>query len=210
MKEQDRKTMRLEERKLKEIEHSDRRRYVRTCKYQTNMEMSSEAAGFLVENESHHKHFSNMKFYSITRTSSAYRYSILFNDIKGKSALDYCCGNGEVAVEMARQGASSVCGIDISKVGIENAQKLAEQFGVSDCCNFTVMDAEHTDFPNDVFDIIHEYGALHHLELRTALKEVSRIVKPEGRVVCTEALRHNPLIHYYRKRTPDLRTQWEV
>jgi len=28
--------------------------------------------------------------------------------------------------------------------------------------------------------------------------------------VCVEALRHNPFIHAYRKRTPQLRTAWEV
>ena len=30
------------------------------------------------------------------------------------------------------------------------------------------------------------------------------------KLVCTEAMRHNPLIHWYRNRTPHLRTQWEV
>src|SRR5205823_5093648 len=31
-----------------------------------------------------------------------------------------------------------------------------------------------------------------------------------GEMICIEALRHNPLIHLYRKRTPHLRTEWEV
>jgi hypothetical protein len=35
-------------------------------------------------------------------------------------------------------------------------------------------------------------------------------LKPGGKVVCTEALRHNPFIHWYRQRTPQLRTAWEV
>ena len=29
-------------------------------------------------------------------------------------------------------------------------------------------------------------------------------------MICVEALRHNPLIHWYRKLTPHLRTEWEV
>jgi hypothetical protein len=29
-------------------------------------------------------------------------------------------------------------------------------------------------------------------------------------MICVEALRHNPLIHWYRRRTPHLRTEWEV
>jgi len=130
--------------------------------------------------------------------------------VKGAVALDYCCGNGEVAIEMAKRGALKVLGIDISPVAIKNALELAKHAGVSDRCDFKVMDAEHTEFPDDTFDIIHEYGALHHLDLPAAFKELSRILKPKGRLICTEALRHNPLIHWYRKRTPHLRTDWEV
>ena len=72
------------------------------------------------------------------------------------------------------------------------------------------MDAEKTEFKDNTFDIIHEYGALHHLDLEAALEELSRILKRDGKVVCTEALRHNPFINYYRKRTPHLRTKWET
>jgi len=124
--------------------------------------------------------------------------------------LDYCCGNGEVAIEMAKQGASKVVGIDISPVAVDNARELAKDAGVGHICEFSVMDAEHTEFDNCTFDVIHEYGALHHLDLPAAFKELSRILKPEGKLVCTEALRHNPLIHWYRRRTPHLRTEWEV
>jgi hypothetical protein len=31
-----------------------------------------------------------------------------------------------------------------------------------------------------------------------------------GRLICTETLRPIPLIYWYRKRTPHLRTEWEV
>ena len=55
-----------------------------------------------------------------------------------------------------------------------------------------------------------EYGALHHVDLDKALAELSRVLKKDAEMICIEALRHNPLIHWYRKRTPDLRTEWEV
>jgi SAM-dependent methyltransferase len=103
-----------------------------------------------------------------------------------------------------------VVGIDISSVAIENARDLARSAGVAAVCEFILMDAERTEFADETFDLIHEYGALHHLDLPAAYAELSRILKPEGKLVFTEALRHNPLIHWYRKRTPHLRTQWEV
>lgn len=203
--------MALEDRKLKEIEHSDRRRSIVTgYEYHTDTAEDQREASFVEGSEEYAKHFSNMKFYSVTKSSFAHRDALLYENIAGAVALDYCCGNGEVALEMARRGARKVYGIDISEVAIANARKLAELQGVADICDFRVMDAEHTEFPDDTFDVIHEYGALHHLELKAAFSELSRILKPEGKLVCTEAMRHNPLIHWYRNRTPHLRTEWEV
>jgi lipopolysaccharide/colanic/teichoic acid biosynthesis glycosyltransferase/ubiquinone/menaquinone biosynthesis C-methylase UbiE len=203
--------MPLDERKQKEIEHSDRRRsIVRAYEYKTDASSDQREDKYVEGENDYERHFSNMKFYSITRSSFAYRDRILFDGIKGAVALDYCCGNGEIAIEMAKRGAFKVYGIDISSVAIENARALAKDAGVDAVCEFCVMDAEHTDFAGNTFDIIHEYGALHHLDLHAAFQELSRILKPEGKVVCTEALRHNPLIHLYRKKTPHLRTQWEV
>lgn len=203
--------MKLEERKVKEIEHSDRRRQIVTAhEYKTDASGGQRDDSHVARQAEYDEHFSNMKFYSITRSSVALRDQYLFENIKGAVALDYCCGNGEVAIAMAQRGAKKVFGIDISPVAIENATKLAESEGVGDRCEFRVMDAEHTAFPDATFDVIHEYGALHHLDLQAAFKELARILKPNGCVVCTEALRHNPLIHWYRKRTPQLRTNWEV
>lgn len=203
--------MQLEERKIKEIEHSDRRRkIVRAYEYHTDTS-PDQSVGKHVEGKSEfNKHFSNMKFYSITQSSFDYRNALLFDGIHGMVALDYCCGNGEIAIEMAERGASRVVGIDISPVAIENARELAKSAGVDAVCEFAVMDAEHTEFSDGSFDVIHEYGALHHLDLPAAYTELSRILKHDGKLVCTETLRHNPLIHWYRRRTPHLRTQWEV
>lgn len=123
--------------------------------------------------------------------------------------LDFACGNGENGIYAAQCGAD-VIGIDIWPEGIENANLNAKQAEVADHCRFEVMDGENMTFPDNTFDLAVEYGALHHLDLHAACRELSRILKPEGKLICTEALRHNPLIHWYRKRTPNLRTQWEV
>jgi ubiquinone/menaquinone biosynthesis C-methylase UbiE len=204
------KLLNIDERKRKEIEHSDRRRSIVKA-YEYHTDAAGPSDGKIVEGgEEYARHFSNMKFYSITRSSMAWRDSLLFEKIAGAVALDYCCGNGEVAVEMARRGASKVTGIDISDVAVRNATELSKTMGVAEVCEFRVMDAENTDFPDDTFDVIHEYGALHHLDLKAAFRELSRILKPDGKLVCTEALRHNPIIHFYRNRTPHLRTRWEV
>jgi ubiquinone/menaquinone biosynthesis C-methylase UbiE len=201
----------LEHRKVKEIEHSDRRRaIVRAHEYRTDASSDRAVADYVEGMAEWEHHFSNMKYYSISEASFARRDALLYEGIAGAVALDYCCGNGEIAIEMAKRGARRVVGIDISSVAVGNATALAAAAGVADNCEFRVMDAEHTEFAAESFDVIHEYGALHHLDLPAAFAELSRLLKPGGRVVCTEALRHNPLVHWYRKRTPHLRTEWEV
>ena len=60
------------------------------------------------------------------------------------------------------------------------------------------------------FDVIHISGVLHHVDVNMAFPELRRVLKPGGRVIATEALGHNPLIHLYRKMTPQLRTEWEA
>jgi len=101
-------------------------------------------------------------------------------------------------------------GIDISPVSIENGIKQANHRGVGDKVKFQVMDAEATDFDNNYFDFAVVNGVLHHLDLKKAYYELSRILKTNGKVICTEALRHNIFIHLYRKMTPHLRSAWEV
>jgi SAM-dependent methyltransferase len=200
----------MEARKQKEVEHSDKRRsIVRGFEYDTDASTERQKREYAIEGREYEQNFSNMKFYSISRSSFGCRDQLVYERIEGAKALDYCCGNGEVAIEMARRGAVHVTGIDLSPVAIENASRLAAEAGVSDRCVFKVMDAENMEFEDGSFDVIHEYGALHHLNLDAALCELSRVLKPSGRLVCTEALRHNPFIHWYRKRTPHLRTKWE-
>lgn len=72
------------------------------------------------------------------------------------------------------------------------------------------MDVENAELDDNTFDMIHEYGALYHLELETAFPELHGILKRRGMVGCVEALRHNPVIQWYWRRTPHLRTAWEV
>ena len=204
----------LEERKLKEIEHSRVRRSILQGferRIDTNeKEEVKNAEELILNKEEFEHHFSNAKFYSVTSASETYQYGWLKQKChQGVKVLDFACGNGENGLYAAECGAE-VIGIDISPEGIENANKNAVELGVADHCKFMVMDGEKMTFADNTFDYGVEYGALHHVDLDVALKELSRVLKPGGEMICVEALRHNPLIHAYRKRTPHLRTQWEV
>ncbi len=153
--------------------------------------------------------WSNFKFYSIETKSRDYVDKWIQSRCRGKRLLDYGCGNGEDSIFAAQQGAF-VVGIDISDVSIANCKKRALSEGVSDRTEFMVMDAESLQFDDDTFDLVVEYGVLHHLDFSAAMREIQRVLKPNGEAICTEALAHNPLIRAYRNRTPELRTPWEV
>lgn len=45
------------------------------------------------------------------------------------------------------------------------------QRGEEDRIEFRVLDAEYLDFPDDAFDLVCGLGAIHHLDLESALSE---------------------------------------
>ena len=204
----------LEERKQKEIEHSRQRREIlqgfERLADTHAAEQVDDLSELVKDKEKFNYYFSNMKFYSVTAKSEKYKHDWLERhcneDVK---LLDFACGSGENGIYAASCGAE-VIGIDISPEGVDNATQNAGRFNVSDKCEFQVMDGERMSFADNSFDLAVEYGALHHVELETALSELARVMKPEAKMMCIEAMRHNPLIHWYRKRTPHLRTEWEV
>jgi len=55
--------------------------------------------------------------------------------ISSGSLLDLCCGNGRIAICMAKRGFRAV-GVDISKAFIEDAKRKAEEHKVSDLTTF--------------------------------------------------------------------------
>jgi ubiquinone/menaquinone biosynthesis C-methylase UbiE len=163
----------------------------------------------LKDPELYHKLTANKKYYVVTRKSRTYYEEWLRSRCAGKRVLEYGCGNGSYSILAAQHGAEAV-GIDISDVSVENARQAASRQGVGDKATFQVMDCESLTLPDDSFDIVCESGVLHHLDLNGALKEIARVVKPDGHVICAEALGHNPVIQLYRRLTPHLRTDWET
>jgi len=97
-----------------------------------------------------------------------------------------------------------VTGIDISDGAIDQARETARSEGIE--ARFEVMDAENLAFPADSFDLVCGTGIIHHLELNNAFAQIVRVLRPGGVAVFAEPLGHNPLINWYRDRTPDQRT----
>jgi ubiquinone/menaquinone biosynthesis C-methylase UbiE len=204
----------LEPRKLAEIEHSRvRRTILQRAERHSDTNKAEEEADLerlIRDKDAFRRHFANIKYYSVTQASEKYQFDWMrAHCVAGTHVIDFACGNGENGIFAAQCGAS-VHGIDISPEGVANANQNAKEVGLDGRCRFDVMDGENMTFADNTFDYGVEYGALHHVDLDRALGELARVIKPGGEMICVEALRHNPIIHAYRRRTPHLRTAWEV
>lgn len=145
------------------------------------------------------------KYYSVIDESRARYQALIRAGVRGARVLEYGCGPGSQAFELARRGAL-VSGIDISPVAIEIARAEAREAGLAERITFAVADAEDTGFAPGSFDLIVGSAILHHLDLRRAYAEIARLLAPGGRAVFFEPLGHNPLINAYRRATPGART----
>jgi len=185
----------LSERKLKELLFHDRDRDVK--------KIEASKAG-----DTYEKFYANKKYYLTTKRSSEYIDEWIARESKKNIFLDYACGNGFNAIKAAKSGASLALGLDISNVSIKNAKRSAKKENVTNI-RFFQADAENTKLPNNSIDRIICSGMLHHLDLSFAFPELRRILKPNGEILCVEALDYNPFIKLYRALTPDMRTEWE-
>jgi SAM-dependent methyltransferase len=149
------------------------------------------------------------RFYAVARRSQRFYETQLRRRCAGAAVLEYGCGQGSSAYELAGAGARSVLGIDISPVAIEQARERAELAGCAAGTRFEVMDAERLDVRDDTFDLCCGSAILHHLDLDRAFGELARTLRPGGSALFYEPLGHNPAINLYRLATPALRTKDE-
>ena len=149
------------------------------------------------------------KYYRVGKISRDSYLKEILDQCNDKSILEYGCGSdGGDSFTLARGGAT-VIGIDISPVAVTEAQSLSRQKALEDKTSFLVSDAENLDFPDGHFDMVVGSGILHHLDIQKSIREISRVLKPDGKAVFLEPLAHNPVIRLYRLLTPSLRTQDE-
>src|SRR5579862_456518 len=104
----------------------------------------------------------------------------------GTHVLDVGCGPGTITVDIARRVAPGhVLGIDASADVVAQAQAGAA--GV-DNVEFTTGDIYALDLPDASFDVVHAHQVLQHVpDPVGALREMRRVCKPEGVVVCRDS-----------------------
>lgn len=102
----------------------------------------------------------------------------------GSSVLDVAAGAGEPAITIARRvgPAGRVLATDISSRILEYAAAAAAGAGLANV-ETRVMDGEHLDLPDEVFDVVtSRVGLIYFPDQGRALAEMRRVLKPGGRV----------------------------
>ncbi len=106
----------------------------------------------------------------------------------GDSALDVCCGTGDLALELARRvapGGGRVVGLDFSAPMLELAQDKSREAGVP--VRWVQGNALELPFADGEFDAATVgFGVRNVVDLERGIAEMARVVRPGGRVVILE------------------------
>lgn len=97
--------------------------------------------------------------------------------LAGKTVLDFGCGEGLDAVELARLGARRVVGLDIREDVLHTARARATRLSVRNICHFTTSWVEPVD-------VIVSVDAFEHFEDPAGvLRRMAELLKPGGQVL---------------------------
>jgi SAM-dependent methyltransferase len=98
-------------------------------------------------------------------------------EIQGKTVIDFGCGEGAEAIEIARRGARRVIGVDIQERLLEVARMSAADAGVADRCIFTTR-------PTEPADIIVAIDSFEHFDdPLSVLRTMSNMLNSAGSII---------------------------
>jgi SAM-dependent methyltransferase len=128
-----------------------------------------------------------------------YAYHLL-GDVRGKTVLEFGCGDGLNTVMLAKRGAK-VIAFDISAELVELATKRVEANG---CHGVELLLASAHTLPlqDESVDVVFGMAILHHLDLELASGNVRRVLKKGGRAIFKEPMRNSKLLAKVRQLFP--------
>jgi demethylmenaquinone methyltransferase / 2-methoxy-6-polyprenyl-1,4-benzoquinol methylase len=111
----------------------------------------------------------------------------------GDHVLDACCGTGELAVAGLEAG-GEVIGLDVAERMLERARRK------SAAVRWVRGDLLALPFPDSEFDAATiGFGIRNVEDLEAGLRELARVLRPEGRLACLEITRPSgPLRPFFR------------
>jgi ubiquinone/menaquinone biosynthesis C-methylase UbiE len=113
--------------------------------------------------------------------------------------LDVGCGTCFYFPLLAKH-AERLTGVDLCIPMLDVAQELITAKGLTNC-EVRQSSALELPFEDNSFDVVHSWDFLHHVpDVRKAVSEVSRVLRPGGRYIAVEPNLINPSILWYHVR----------
>ena len=104
----------------------------------------------------------------------------LFDDVRGKSILEICCGSGHSLLYHAKKGADDLWGVDLSQKQLDNASKLLSENGCQAKLICAKMEDE-LDVPKSYFDYVYSiYGIGWTTDLQGTFDKIASYLKKDG------------------------------
>ena len=112
---------------------------------------------------------------------------------KTDQILDLGCGTGRTTFPLFQMGYQNIIGVDLTPEMIQQAHLLNEHFATQ--VPFSIGDATDLAFEDEVFDaILFSFNGMMSIPGQSrrdlALREISRVLKPEGKFIFTTHDRH--------------------
>jgi ubiquinone/menaquinone biosynthesis C-methylase UbiE len=97
------------------------------------------------------------------------------------NALEIGCGNGYGSKLIKKHFyANNIVAIDLDERMIKIANKRNKDTTVT----YKVMDASKLDLPDNSFDVVFDFGIIHHIpNWKDCIDEIKRVLKPNGELI---------------------------
>lgn len=107
----------------------------------------------------------------------------------GERWLDVCCGTGKITLEIGRRlgTCGEVTGLDFNAAMLSVAKHAEDEAKLPMPIHWLEGDALLMPFPDATFDgVTIGFGLRNLPDFDQGIKEMRRVLKPEGRLVCLE------------------------
>ena len=109
-------------------------------------------------------------------------------NLESPRILDVATGTCDVSLEMAKKlNSPTIVGLDISAKMLEVGQKKIDKAGLQDIISLKQGESENLPFDDNTFDAVTvAFGVRNFDNLNQGLKEMNRVLKPDGQLVVLE------------------------
>ncbi|WP_299673618.1 bifunctional demethylmenaquinone methyltransferase/2-methoxy-6-polyprenyl-1,4-benzoquinol methylase UbiE [uncultured Tenacibaculum sp.] len=111
----------------------------------------------------------------------------LIGENNPKTILDIATGTGDLAMMMTKLNPEKIVGLDISAGMLEVGKQKIKKAGFDNKIDMVIGDSENIPFEDNTFDAITvSFGVRNFENLDKGLKEILRVLKPNGKFVILE------------------------